>query len=152
MRRICRCHGLSGACNFQSCYRVLQPLKASAEWLHRQYYRAVKVKTNVRFKRDGTRALVTVDNSETPPKTDLIYLLESPNYCQHDYKTGSLGTIGRSCNDTSDDSGSCQKLCCGRGFTTDSYKIDDHCNCRFNWCCNVTCNPCIKTVRISRCK
>ena len=155
MQTICRCHGLSGACNFKSCYRILEPLKASAMWLKRQYQKAVAVTTAQRWKRDGTRSLVTIkDPPDIPPKTQLIYLLKSPNYCRNDYKTGSLGTSGRYCNATADpdSEGSCKNLCCGRGYETHENKKEDYCNCKFDWCCKVTCDPCTVRVTSYRCK
>ena len=30
--------------------------------------------------------------------TDLVYLVTSPDYCETDFKRGSLGTKGRECN------------------------------------------------------
>lgn len=39
---------------------------------------------------------------EEPKITELVYLEQSPNYCDRDFGTGSLGTYGRSCNRTSD--------------------------------------------------
>lgn len=38
---------------------------------------------------------------EEPKITELVYLEQSPNYCDRDFGTGSLGTYGRSCNRTS---------------------------------------------------
>lgn len=40
--------------------------------------------------------------AEEPKITELVYLEQSPNYCDRDFGAGSLGTYGRSCNRTSE--------------------------------------------------
>lgn len=37
-----------------------------------------------------------------PKKSELVFLQMSPNYCEKDLAAGSLGTVGRICNRTSE--------------------------------------------------
>ena len=156
MQQVCRCIGLSGACNAKCCYKTLRPLKVSTDWLRKKYDSAKKVQTSGRPKRDGNgHKLVTVPNAEVPEKTDLIYLLDSPNYCSNDFRTGSLGTKGRQCNACNSTSGSpsnCEHMCCGRGYVRHEIIENKDCNCKFNFCCEVKCDKCPRKVVVHRCK
>ena len=155
MKKICKCVGLSGACNAKVCYRTLKPLEVSTDWLKKRYDTAKKVRAAHRAKRDGTRPLVTADGLSTPAKDDLIYLLDSPNYCKYDPNTGSLGTSGRQCNVCNDKSGlgSCDELCCGRGHLKHEMVVEKNCNCSFNSTIyKVNCQKCKEKVTIYRCK
>jgi len=42
-----------------------------------------------------------LEKKRTPRRSDLVFLQESPNYCERDHATGSMGTVGRHCNRTS---------------------------------------------------
>ena len=154
MRKVCKCVGLSGACNSKLCFQTLQPLKESTNWLRRRYDRAQKVHASSRAKRDdGTRALVTVARSSTPNKDDLIYLLNSPNYCDYDTSTGSLGTRGRRCNICRRHGGfgTCEELCCGRGHQEYEEIHSRSCSCTFtNFI--MECKTCKEKVTVYRCK
>jgi len=108
--------------------------------------------------------LVTVDQSGNelvvadgiypmkPPRDDLIFLEESPDYCVPNSNTGSLGTTGRVCNKTTPGHGSCGILCCGRGFNTFQEEEEYKCKCEFKWCCYVKCKMCRRTVDKHVCK
>lgn len=48
---------------------------------------------------------------------ELVHIQKSLDYCEQDFKNGVLGTEGRKCNSTSVGPDSCNKLCCGRGYT-----------------------------------
>lgn len=108
--------------------------------------------------------LVTVDQSgnelvlaeatypRKPAREDLVFLEESPDYCVPNTNTGSLGTTGRYCNKTSLGHGSCGVLCCGRGFNTIQSEEEFKCGCKFQWCCQVKCNTCRRTLDKHMCK
>lgn len=66
--------------------------------------------------------------------TILVYLFTS--------RLGILGTKGRLCNQGSLGLDGCSLLCCGRGYQTRIRDVEDKCNCRFEWCCNVVCEIC----------
>ncbi len=152
----CKCFGLSGVCTSKTCYRALMPRKdALGRWLKDKYKVAVQVKPSRRSNRSGyPKFLVkTVGKVTRPDSLSLIYLDESPNYCKRDPERGSLGTKGRRCNNTdSTQSGSCELLCCGRGYDTHIKTSSEKCNCKFRWCCEVECEECNSTGNVYTCK
>ncbi len=76
---------------------------------------------------------------------DLIYVTKSPDYCRRDRSSGSLGTIGRTCNaSTTAHGGGCSSLCCGRGYVTSLREHVERCNCKYIWCCTVNSKKKIK--------
>lgn len=106
---------------------------------------------------------------------ELVHIHKSPNYCKQDFENGVLGTEGRKCNNTSTGPDSCNKLCCGRGYITrvrlkncsilqminivinfvfnlKVVKEEEHCNCKFVWCCYVKCDICYKNIEQRSCK
>lgn len=87
-----------------------------------------------------------------PGREDLIYSEESPDFCNPDRVTGSLGTAGRVCNSTSPGVEGCELLCCGRGYETRTTKTRVNCHCRFKWCCEVTCKICTVKKHVNTCR
>ena len=152
MEKVCKCVGISGSCDTQCCYKILRPLRVSIDWLQNQYISAKKVKPSSRPKRDGTSDLVTAIGAQTPAKTDLIYLVESPSYCRFNNNTMSLGTTDRICNSTSLGNDNCNIMCCGRGFSNHLVEEDKYCNCKFNWCCEVKCDKCRRKRTYQKCR
>ncbi|CAB4057450.1 WNT4 [Lepeophtheirus salmonis] len=82
---------------------------------------------------------------------DLVYLKNSPDYCDFDMQRGSLGTHGRECNPNSDNVNGCNIMCCNRGFITRKEKRVERCKCKFHWCCYVECEECFREVQVSTC-
>lgn len=68
---------------------------------------------------------------------DLVYLEESPNYCNLNLLEGTIGTIGRMCDKNESSLNSCDLICCGRGYNSYTKEILSKCNCKFQWCCQV---------------
>ncbi|PIK48023.1 hypothetical protein BSL78_15124 [Apostichopus japonicus] len=95
------------------------------------------------------------ENKEDQQKTrlsHLVYLEESPTFCEYDAEAGSLGTVGRRCNHTSTATDHCELMCCGRGYNTHQYTRTWQCNCKFLWCCSVRCNTCSENTEEYTCK
>lgn len=46
----------------------------------------------------------------------------------------------------------CDLLCCGRGYNTHQYTRVFQCQCKFHWCCHVTCNQCSERIEEYTCK
>ncbi|XP_074594734.1 protein Wnt-4-like [Brevipalpus obovatus] len=82
---------------------------------------------------------------------DLIYIRPSVNYCEPDEKHQSFGTHGRACNRSSIGPGSCEHLCCDRGFQTKMIQKEYDCLCEFTWCCEVQCKKCLKQTQLDVC-
>lgn len=44
-----------------------------------------------------------------------------------------------------------KRLCCGRGYQTRWIELEEKCNCRFVWCCQVACDMCKQRKELHRC-
>ncbi|CAH1641771.1 unnamed protein product [Spodoptera littoralis] len=122
MQRVCKCHGMSGSCSVRVCWRRLPQLRMIGDALSTRYEGAshVKVGQVVERKRGkNIRKLRPLHmDMKKPNKTDLVYLEDSPDYCEPNDELGILGTRGRTCNRTSAGLDGCRLLCCGRGYQT----------------------------------
>ncbi|XP_011314504.1 protein Wnt-2 isoform X2 [Fopius arisanus] len=87
-----------------------------------------------------------------PKRSELVFLQQSPNYCEADLTQGSLGTVGRGCNRTSKGTDGCDLMCCGRGYNTHQYTRNWQCRCKFHWCCRVHCDTCTERTEEYTCK
>lgn len=104
--------------------------------LRTKYDGAVQVE-----KDDETNTLTTVAGS---PDTDiadegLVFVEDSPNFCEPNVATGVLGTKDRLCVPNSQEPNGCSSLCCGRGYRTVRFRVDNEV-CRFVWCCRIECS------------
>lgn len=144
----CKCHGVSGSCSVRTCWKTLPPFRIVGEHLRHKYLTAQHVTVD-----QSGKALTHADISyRRPSRDELVYLEESPDYCNINTKTGSLGTSGRECNKTSSGIGGCKVLCCGKGFNTIQVEEEYKCVCKFHWCCHVKCQKCRRTVDKHICK
>lgn len=148
MKTLCKCHGVSASCAVRICWRSLASFSEVGDALKVSYDGAKKVKYNSR--RDALRPVQK--HYSRPKKNDLVYFMESPDFCRSDLEHGSLGTVGRQCNRTSPGLDSCSLLCCGRGFHTQIKDVEEDCNCRFVWCCRVECDKCRRKQEFNYCK
>lgn len=98
----------------KTCWKTLPSFREIGDHLMRKYYRARPVasassNTSPRgLERPRTKRKIhlVLKKGKTPikklpKKSDLVFLQMSPNYCERDLASGSLGTVGRSCNRTS---------------------------------------------------
>lgn len=89
---------------------------------------------------------------ETPKRLELVHLQASPQYCERNSSTGSLGTVDRPCNLIAQGVDSCDLLCCGRGHNIHQLLERWQCRCKFKWCCNVQCDICHERIEKYTCK
>lgn len=91
---LCKCHGVSGACNVKTCWRGLASLGDVSERLKRRYQIAVEV---ARYASAGhlNKMVPVSGHVGRLEKADLVYRTKSPDYCSKDVRVGSLGTYGR---------------------------------------------------------
>ena len=101
-----------------------------------------------------------------PSKDDLIFFERSPDYCLPINGSAMGGTVGRRCKRSSMSGeggsqapglnslhdGSCDVLCCGRGYNSYRETVFERCHCRFVWCCHVTCSTCRRLEDVHVCK
>ncbi|XP_028027394.1 protein Wnt-7b isoform X1 [Bombyx mandarina] len=159
VHRECKCHGVSGSCAMRTCWRALPQFRTAAATLRDKYKRAklvmphpptnpqdINVRTHLVIKRQKHPGL-----GRQPRKSELVFLEQSPSYCEPDTAAGSFGTHGRICNRTSRGEDGCETLCCGRGYSTTRSVEETKCRCQFHWCCNVTCSKCVTTVETHLC-
>ncbi|XP_025017633.1 protein Wnt-7b-like isoform X2 [Tetranychus urticae] len=143
MESRCRCHGISGSCELKTCWRVLPNFSQVGSYLKEKYEKSIKIKRNVKSKdKKGISKRRRGRKADQVNEDDLVYIRKSPNYCEHAPHLGILGTSGRRCNKNSEGPDSCDHLCCGRGYNTQTIVKPGLCNCRFRWCCQVICDPC----------
>lgn len=163
-QRRCRCHGLSGVCQFQTCWDQLIDFSIIASRLRSVYLSNI---TRVEIKNQGTydkpdlHLASTTGNHSSIDKLELrelVYLYESPDYCEPSFNIGHPGTKGRPCaplnttssiNNAADlvsgsSSASCEFLCCSRGYYSELILDMVTCNCRFKFCCQVDCEYCLR--------
>ncbi|XP_025422997.1 protein Wnt-16-like [Sipha flava] len=162
MKMHCRCHGVSGSCELKTCWKFMPSFNEIGNEIKQKYGKAVLINhiandspkknhTTIHKKRE-TRALKRLKRRLLIESKELVHIQKSPNYCKQDFENGVLGTEGRKCNITSTGPDSCNKLCCGRGFITRVVKEEEHCNCKFIWCCYVKCDTCYKNIEQNSCK
>jgi hypothetical protein len=106
----CKCHGLSSTCLVSTCVRKIKPFTVSSEGVFKRYQSAVKVRSGV------GNSLKSAGRGDNPTQDDLVYTQDSPDYCSPNGTLNILGTRGRSCQPNLIGSGSCDHLCCGRGY------------------------------------
>ncbi|KAM8848650.1 protein Wnt-8a-like [Synchiropus picturatus] len=154
MRKACKCHGVSGSCSIQTCWMQLADFREVGNYLKIKYAQAKKMETD----KKPIRAANSADNRGAIairgiPRTELIYLEDSPNYCIKNQSMGYMGTEGRECvkggkRIPEKERKSCRKLChdCGLKVVEKRIQVVSSCNCKFHWCCTVKCDKCTQVV------
>ncbi|XP_015790171.1 protein Wnt-8b-like [Tetranychus urticae] len=144
MKKVCKCHGVSGSCNMKSCWLKINDF----HWIGKRLKLAYKMAKKVGEENDLEKVA-----SFKPFQSSLIYQEESPDYCYPNRSAGSIGTLGRQCAkgsrtngsmETDDDKSNCNKLCrqCGYNVKEVLDTNNFNCNCSFVWCCKVQCAVC----------
>jgi hypothetical protein len=170
MKQKCKCHGVSGSCSLKVCWNIQPDFRVISNELANNYKIASKLEDESsenrlkQLKQLVQRRRRRSDPSTSPSKQDyLIFIDKSPNFCRSNLKFGSTGTKERVCkvkvlNDfnnpvishqnskRSNSQSSCDYLCCGRGYKKRTIQIEKDCRCQFEWCCQVKCQKCKKTI------
>lgn len=139
-------------------------LVRSKQSLRRRHPHAAALRFHhLKNRRERKRSLKDASQSKNskPKRNELVYLDQSPNYCEENSRLGSLGTRGRRCFINRRELGfnrsltgqeeSCDILCCGRGYNTHQIHRSWKCRCKFRWCCEVHCQNCQESVEIYTC-
>ncbi|XP_038047890.1 protein Wnt-10b-like [Patiria miniata] len=160
----CKCHGMSGSCEVKTCWMQTPHFSEVGDRLLVKFREAKQVVArnsiggNLRLADDPTPASTDGQRRRrrkrqpVPPKDHLVFLEDSPDFCQADPGLGSLGTRDRYCNRTSDGPEGCDSMCCGRGYNIKLERKTEWCNCKFHWCCQVKCRQCSQSVWVNSCK
>ncbi|XP_065580971.1 protein Wnt-7a-like isoform X2 [Artemia franciscana] len=151
----CKCHGVSGSCTLRTCWQTLPPFRDIGNYIKQRFEEARHVRP-VRSKKHRKLVLrirsISLWKKKRLKSGDLVYLSESPNYCDYNPEIGIIGTGGRKCNKSSNGPDSCKVLCCGRGYNTLVKTVKRQCQCKFHWCCKVICKVCSEVVEENFCK
>lgn len=160
MKKKCKCHGVSGSCQMNTCWTSLPDMSQVGEYLKRQYRLAAKV-GSASAEESHIVSLTEEIASIRPDK--LVFADASPDYCYENPKLGINGTLGRYCSrskyhaDGSEVSrserDSCDRLCtkCGYKIKRDRVIKEKQCDCRFVYCCSVECKRCTHSEDTYRC-
>ncbi|CAG0898523.1 unnamed protein product [Darwinula stevensoni] len=169
MQRQCKCHGVSGSCATKTCWMGLAPFRSVGDFLKKQYRKAVRMdslngneaeKNAIHVRRAagprrGKGKRQGQGQGRGISKRTLVYLEPSPDYCSHNVTAETKGTLGRECSRergpgvSPSERRSCRNLCRDCGLRVASYTVNQEssCNCKFHWCCHVTCDTCKERLK-----
>lgn len=157
MELSCRCHGFSGSCSLQTCWRELPSLYTLGDVLKEKYDKAVKV--DAEHPGNGAPSFIhyldtILDEYVFPSTTQLVYLQHQLQYCS----VFANFTKGRYCMptanltvDTSKYYPACETFCCNGEYRAEEHRVERSCDCNFYWCCEVQCQTCAENVTEFRC-
>ncbi|XP_076253156.1 protein Wnt-8a-like isoform X2 [Rhynchophorus ferrugineus] len=157
MNKNCRCHGVSGSCSLKNCWTHVKPFEEIAANLKEKYNKAKRLTVkNVESYVALTNNIKREGREKHSPAPDhmLVYVEQSPDYCVANITAGWPGTKGRACSKrlsnftTKAERKSCRNLCrqCGYKARKQKRVIQRKKNCKFHWCCNVTCDTYNDTI------
>ncbi|CAG0912493.1 unnamed protein product [Notodromas monacha] len=170
MRKICKCHGVSGSCTTKTCWMTLGQFREVGDFLKQQYNMAVKLdQWNAKYGMwmtnsvDGHKKRGDHDDlslMDSLAKRTLVFIEKSFDYCSPNPFEGTNGTRGRECsrrrgqNVTQEERTSCRTLCrdCGLKVRRRIVDVPVSCNCKFVWCCQVKCDTCIRSTEVASCE
>lgn len=128
----CICHGVSGSCSVQTCFKKVPDIE--------------EVANKLLLKFDVAQHVKAVNGKLVPllKEDELAYCEFSPNFCKRDLAQGIFGTSGRRCYPDRNGYSSCASLCCGGAVVQKVVKIKEDQNkcCKFVWCCYMDCSKC----------
>ena len=154
----CKCHGISTSCAIRTCWSRTTAADMLGAKVKQSYDSAVQaadvqleiLNTTNRRQRssDKRHPLYTID-LERISVSEMAYIDSSPNFCSP--SNYSSGTIHRQCQLGPAANGTCDHLCCDRGYHNATIQVTTRCRCRTVWCCNVVCEECTHNETIYRC-
>ena len=171
---VCKCHGVSGSCTTRTCWHKLPPFRRVGDFIKRKFQNALFVESHNGALRMTSSATVVNDQSKAPNSatlrarrndplmpirpTDLIFLAPTGDTC---WQNGTSLVEGRRCiparkkraTSPPEETRSCSVLCksCGLRVVSSVVQVDEHCGCKFQWCCAVKCKRCSQPTEIFQC-
>ena len=146
MTKVCKCHGLTGACTVRICWKSLPKVQSVGKILKQRYSSPVRLVQGSKSAREAQKAAIPQFARR------LVYLKQSPDFCQINATLGTYGTARRVCHTNSHGDDSCDLLCCGNGQYEERNVVRRQCECRFVWCCDVKCSTCLYARKTYHCK
>ena len=166
MKRMCRCHGLTGSCTVETCWEELPTYFEVGDLLKIKYDNALKVSVELT---NGEEFFTHYDPILSSyirlPQSDtnLVYLEEETDLCSQRENF----TLGRRClpralldaqmrgelkaSSTAEYFPPCEEFCCSGEYREESMSVSERCDCHFVWCCNVECQTCTTNTTEYRC-
>ncbi|XP_062126001.1 wnt inhibitor of Dorsal protein [Drosophila sulfurigaster albostrigata] len=150
MEQECHCkrQDAQGKCLEEQCVQVLKPFDMVAQELQQMYDEAIQL--------DGTTSNLKI-MWQNIPLDSLVYMEDSPNYCEPEASGRWPGTRGRQCSKTGGNSMeerlSCQQLCrvCGFRVRSQHVRHERRCNCKLVWGFRLQCDVCVQLERQYSC-
>ncbi|KAH8382117.1 hypothetical protein KR009_002028 [Drosophila setifemur] len=149
----CRCKqpgSKPGECLEEECVDVLKPFEQVAQDLLQMYDDAIQL--------DASSSNLKI-MWQNIPLDSLVYMEDSPNYCEPEATGRWMGTRGRQCSKQGGVSGSleerlsCQQLCrvCGYRVRSQHMRSERRCNCKLVWGFRLQCDVCVHLDRQYSC-
>lgn len=151
LQRQCKCSGVSGSCTIRTCWQAIVSPEILARQLKIRYHRAIEVLPDL-FEHTSRFFPLTPRRVRRIHSNDLLHWSPSPDYCQS--KNSLFTTHGRRCNRSLSASleGSCDYLCCGRGYQTKRVVQTKPCHCHYVHCCSIRCETCVEQIEEQICQ
>ncbi|XP_075163867.1 wnt inhibitor of Dorsal protein-like [Haematobia irritans] len=148
---MCAVMGPRGVCSKEVCLEILKPFEEIAQDIRQMYD-------------EGLELSNTPENSrimwENIPLDVLVFMNDSPNYCEPDAVPLWNGMRGRQCSTgangealSEEESLRCRHLCseCGYSVVTKQVMTENRCNCKITWGFQVQCEMCITVQKLHYC-
>lgn len=160
MRKVCKCHGVSGSCQMNTCWTSLPDMNRVGNHIRHQYRHAAKVGA-MSAKESNVDNLNKELSAIKPDK--LVFADSSQDYCYAVPDLGINGTLGRYCSKAKHrpdgaevsraEKDSCDRLCtrCGYKVMKERVKTERQCDCRFVYCCSIECKRCPHVEETYKC-
>lgn len=145
---MCKCHGVSGSCQMKTCWKATSDMRSIGHHLKSRLERAKFLRHSNSPNNDSR---VSLRDAKSP---DLVYFQLSPSFCDPSSHLRTFGVANRVCmiSNATHSAGDCDRMCCDRGYASTREMIEENCNCRFHWCCEVLCEKCVRFRFISKCR
>lgn len=153
----CTCHGVSGSCAVSTCTESerecgesrLPSFREIGDRLKEKYSNSCQVRSNGR-----TGESFAWISQNCTLKDSLIHIARSPSHCRADSAYGTLGVVGRMCDNNSTGPGGCDNLCTSCGLIAEPQRrtVQVKCDCTFQYCCAIICNTCRETRTFYTCE
>ena len=160
----CSCNGLSGSCSSKTCWEELPQMRHISAVL-KSVYNNERNNVKTLMHSGLKKKLLTIDSRMVPSKNALVFIEDSPDYCDYMDKRNCSKIIPPHYDQDNVAEWevehrarllkSCDNLCleCGYDVHEEQVKyLNTECECVFHWCCTVNCSSCEVDQTLHSCK
>ncbi|XP_073823007.1 wnt inhibitor of Dorsal [Musca autumnalis] len=135
--------GGGGKCVKEICRHVLKPFEEIADDIRQMYDEGILLENTI------INSRILWNNI---PLDALVFMRDSPNYCELEAVPNWDGMVGRLCATVSkdgdlleEDQGRCRHLCGECGYTVEERNVltESRCNCKLTWNFQLQCDLCV---------